>query len=88
MRIPFLRILLTIAAVALVFPKARAANAAAYVIADQTTGYVLERENGEKKLQVGSLTKIATAMGPLNAGFRRRRYHRAERSLRGQPSRV
>jgi len=66
MRIPFLRILLTIAAVALVFPKARAANAAAYVIADQTTGYVLERENGEKKLQVGSLTKIATAMVVLD----------------------
>ena len=34
--------------------------AAAYAIADQTTGYVLEAYKGEEKRQVASLTKIAT----------------------------
>src|ERR1700759_1236948 len=39
---------------------AEAQMAAAYVIADQTTGYVLEAYKGEEKRQVASLTKIAT----------------------------
>jgi serine-type D-Ala-D-Ala carboxypeptidase (penicillin-binding protein 5/6) len=34
--------------------------AAAYVIADHTTGYVLESYKGEQKRQIASLTKIAT----------------------------
>ena len=38
-----------------------AAAAQAYVIADAQTGYVLEEQEPRKKLQVGSLTKIATA---------------------------
>lgn len=39
---------------------AEAQTAAAYVIADQTTGYVLEASKGTEKRQVASLTKIAT----------------------------
>jgi serine-type D-Ala-D-Ala carboxypeptidase (penicillin-binding protein 5/6) len=39
---------------------AEAQMAAAYVVADQTTGYVLEAYKGEEKRQVASLTKIAT----------------------------
>jgi len=38
-----------------------AAAAQAYLIADAQTGYILEEQEGRKKLQVGSLTKIATA---------------------------
>src|ERR1700738_575255 len=37
-----------------------AQTAAAYVVADQTTGYILESYKGEEKRQVASLTKIAT----------------------------
>ena len=42
------------------------AQAAAYAIADQTTGHILESENAQKKLQIGSLAKIATAMVVLD----------------------
>ncbi len=38
-----------------------AAAAQSYVIADAQTGYILEEQEPRKKLQVGSLTKIATA---------------------------
>src|SRR5882672_5763831 len=38
-----------------------AAAAQAYVIADAQTGYILEEQEPRKKLQIGSLTKIATA---------------------------
>src|ERR1700747_444519 len=38
-----------------------AAAAQAYVIADAQTGYILDEQEPKKKLQVGSLTKIATA---------------------------
>ena len=38
-----------------------AAASQAYVIADAQTGYILEEQEPRKKLQVGSLTKIATA---------------------------
>jgi serine-type D-Ala-D-Ala carboxypeptidase (penicillin-binding protein 5/6) len=38
-----------------------AAAAQAYLIADAQTGYILEEQESRKKLQVGSLTKIATA---------------------------
>ena len=36
-------------------------GAEAYLIADAQTGYILEGQEARKKLQVGSLTKIATA---------------------------
>src|SRR6202790_2631470 len=39
---------------------AEAQMAAAYAVADQTTGYVLDAYKGEEKRQVASLTKIAT----------------------------
>jgi D-alanyl-D-alanine carboxypeptidase (penicillin-binding protein 5/6) len=39
---------------------AEAQVAAAYAVADQTTGYVLEAYKGEVKRQIASLTKIAT----------------------------
>lgn len=34
----------------------------AYIVADATTGFILDSRAASKKLQVGSLTKIATAM--------------------------
>jgi serine-type D-Ala-D-Ala carboxypeptidase (penicillin-binding protein 5/6) len=45
---------------------ARAQEAAAYVIQDSTTGFILDSSNGQKKLPVASLTKIATAMVVLD----------------------
>jgi len=42
------------------FPRSAVA-AQAYVIVDSKTGYILEQQEPRKKLQVGSLTKIATA---------------------------
>lgn len=38
----------------------------AYAIADNTTGFVLESAGGTKKLQIGSLAKVATAMVVLD----------------------
>jgi D-alanyl-D-alanine carboxypeptidase (penicillin-binding protein 5/6) len=52
--------LLVIAAVLRFASGAEAQMAAAYAIADQTTGYVLEASKGTEKRQVASLTKIAT----------------------------
>jgi D-alanyl-D-alanine carboxypeptidase (penicillin-binding protein 5/6) len=54
------RSLMVIAAVLRFTSGAEAQTAAAYVIADQTTGYVLESSKGAEKRQVASLTKIAT----------------------------
>ena len=51
---------------ALAAPRSVRAQATAYVISDNTTGFVLESVNGQKKVQVGSLTKIATAMVVLD----------------------
>src|SRR5436189_3857051 len=55
----FLILLLAFAASGAVIRSAAAAQA--YVIADAQTGYILEEQEPRKKLQVGSLTKIATA---------------------------
>ena len=55
----FLIILLGICATAAFVRSAAAAQA--YVIADAQTGYILEEQEPRKKLQVGSLTKIAAA---------------------------
>src|SRR5438876_6681629 len=49
------------ASFASVFVLRTAAAAQAYVIADAQTGYILEGQEPRKKLQVGSLTKIAMA---------------------------
>lgn len=43
-----------------------AAEPVAYVVADSSTGFVLESANAGKKLQIGSLTKIATSMVVLD----------------------
>ena len=47
------------------------AAAEAYLIADAQTGYILEEQESRKKLQVGSLTKIATASVVLDWAERR-----------------
>jgi D-alanyl-D-alanine carboxypeptidase (penicillin-binding protein 5/6) len=60
------RFLTSLVVLALFAAPARAVETAAYAIADSTTGFVLESSNGTKKLQVGSLTKIATAMVVLD----------------------
>jgi D-alanyl-D-alanine carboxypeptidase (penicillin-binding protein 5/6) len=61
MRFPnrFLVVFSTFLASAAILRSAVAAQA--YVIVDSKTGYVLEQQEPRKKLQVGSLTKIATA---------------------------
>jgi D-alanyl-D-alanine carboxypeptidase (penicillin-binding protein 5/6) len=47
-------------------PSTASAQATAYVIADHTSGTILESSNGEKKLQIASLTKIVTGMVVLD----------------------
>lgn len=54
------------AACTLLSPTEARAQAAAYVIADHSTGHVLEGANAGKKLQIGSITKVATAMVVLD----------------------
>jgi D-alanyl-D-alanine carboxypeptidase (penicillin-binding protein 5/6) len=41
-------------------------SAAAWVIADSTTGFVLDSSNAKREVQIGSITKIATAMVVLD----------------------
>jgi D-alanyl-D-alanine carboxypeptidase len=41
-------------------------SAAAWVIADSTTGFVLDSSNAKRTLQIGSITKVATAMVVLD----------------------
>ena len=60
-----------LAVIALASGLRSAAAAQAYVIADAQTGYILEEQEGRKKLQVGSLTKIATASIVLDWAERR-----------------
>jgi D-alanyl-D-alanine carboxypeptidase len=48
-----------------------AVAAEAYLIADAQTGYILEEQEARKKLQVGSLTKIAAASVALDWAERR-----------------
>src|SRR4030095_5728304 len=59
MRIQILATLLVAATSALPL---HAAETLAYVISDNTTGIILDGNGQGKKLQIGSLTKIATAM--------------------------
>lgn len=47
---------------------AAAQGAGAYVISDATTGYILEERNGDKKMQIASLTKVATGMVVIDWG--------------------
>lgn len=64
-----LRLTLALAAVAVFLwtePARGESSSRAYVIMDGTTRHVLDALNPEKKLQIGSLTKIATAMVVLD----------------------
>src|SRR6059036_82696 len=65
----FLIIFLTIVASASALRAVAAAQA--YVIADAQTGYILEEQEPRRKLQVGSLMKIATASVVLDWAERR-----------------
>jgi D-alanyl-D-alanine carboxypeptidase len=62
------RFLVALFSLALLLPTGRAFAAArtAYVIIDAQTGWVLEQVDGKDKRQVGSLTKVATAMVVLD----------------------
>jgi serine-type D-Ala-D-Ala carboxypeptidase (penicillin-binding protein 5/6) len=62
-------IFLALFAVGLMVRSASAAQA--YLIADAQTGYILDQQEPKKKLQVGSLTKIATASVILDWSERR-----------------
>ena len=42
--------------------RSSAYDASAWVVSDAATGFVLDSSNATRKLQVGSITKIATAM--------------------------
>ncbi len=57
----FLRLLLAILTTLSLAARCPAAEAA-YVVMDNTTGFVLEKANADKKVPIASLTKIATAM--------------------------
>ena len=41
-------------------------SASAWVIADSTTGFVLDSHNAKREVQIGSITKVATAMVVLD----------------------
>jgi D-alanyl-D-alanine carboxypeptidase (penicillin-binding protein 5/6) len=56
---------LLITLLALVVP-GHAEDTAAFVISDSTTGFVLDQYRSDKKLAIGSLTKVATAMVVLD----------------------
>jgi D-alanyl-D-alanine carboxypeptidase len=61
------RNLLSLVIVLLTFALARGAMAAqAFIVVDAKTGHVLQESNSRQKRQVGSLTKIATAMVVLD----------------------
>ncbi len=61
------RFLLPFLALSLVLISARAVEAArAFAIVDSQSGYILAEQDGKAKRQVGSLTKIATAMVVLD----------------------
>ena len=61
------RFFILLFALALCLPAGRALNAAkAYVIIDAQTGYVVEEQNQKDKRQIGSLTKVASAMVVLD----------------------
>lgn len=63
----FASILAFVAALVLAPPSpVHGQQAAAYAIADSTTGFILESNGGQKKLPIASLTKIATGMVVLD----------------------
>ena len=66
------RLLLLLSALVLLLGSHRSVHAAqAYVIVDSQTGYVLDGQEPRQKRQIGSLTKIATAMVVLDWAAKR-----------------
>jgi D-alanyl-D-alanine carboxypeptidase (penicillin-binding protein 5/6) len=61
----FALVALFITLLAMVVP-GHAEDAAAYVVSDSTTGFILNQYRSDKKLPIGSLTKVATAMVVLD----------------------
>ena len=61
MRFSYRFLTVSIALIATAAALRSAAAAQAFIIVDSQTGYVLEEQDSRKKLQIGSLTKIATA---------------------------
>ncbi|MEI8341379.1 MAG: serine hydrolase, partial [Verrucomicrobiota bacterium] len=66
LKLSFTGLALSLTLLALTPSSSRAIDATAYMIMDSTTGHVLDAKNANKKVQVGSLTKIATAMVVLD----------------------
>ena len=65
--IAFRRIFIALAALVMLASGIRLAAAAqAFILVDSQTGYVLQEQDARQKRQVGSLTKIATAMVVLD----------------------
>lgn len=63
----FLRLIVFGAALALVLRVSDArGESLAYVVCDSNTGFILDQNNAQKKLQIGSLAKVATAMVVLD----------------------
>ena len=60
------KILILLTALAACLPADLRADATAWVVTDSTTGFVLDSSNSGRKLQIGSLTKIATTMVVLD----------------------
>ena len=66
-------VILFVTATGLSCPSLAHSQAKAWVVTDATSGFVLESSNPAKKLPVGSLTKIATAMVVLDWADAQRR---------------
>ena len=65
--IAFRRIFIVLAALAVLASGIRLAGGAqAFILVDSQTGYVLQEQDARQKRQVGSLTKIATAVVVLD----------------------
>jgi D-alanyl-D-alanine carboxypeptidase (penicillin-binding protein 5/6) len=62
----FLQTALAATALALASLTASHAASLAYVVSDSNSGVILDQANAQKKLQIGSLTKIATVMVVLD----------------------
>lgn len=65
-RLAFLTALALAAAATPIALSAQKGSGSSYVVADNGTGHILQSANAQKKVQIGSLTKIATAMVVLD----------------------
>jgi D-alanyl-D-alanine carboxypeptidase (penicillin-binding protein 5/6) len=60
------RIHIALTAILLCAGSVKSASASAFIVVDSQTGHVLQDQDGHQKRQVGSLTKVATAMVVLD----------------------